>query len=147
MSKMTGFNLIEVLVVVLILGILASLSIPSYTRYVARSYRVLILNELAEMKVFQERVLSQENEYIADLSDYFSVTNNTCPAKSLPSEKGRYCLSVIIGNNLMDYTLVAEAIGKQLKLDSGCAIISLTSTGLKLAENSLGVETSKACWY
>ena len=45
----SGFTLIEIMIVVCIIAILAALAIPSYQRYVLRSYRVEARNALQEI--------------------------------------------------------------------------------------------------
>ena len=40
MKKYNGFTLLELLIVIVVIGIIVAIAIPSYTRYVVRAQRV-----------------------------------------------------------------------------------------------------------
>lgn len=45
MNRQQGFTLIELMVVVVIIGILAAVAVPSYTQYVARGHDKAALSD------------------------------------------------------------------------------------------------------
>ncbi|PKO72654.1 MAG: pilus assembly protein PilE [Betaproteobacteria bacterium HGW-Betaproteobacteria-14] len=63
MSKLRGFTLIEVMVVVAILGILASIALPSYQDYLRRGRIAEGLSALSETKVKMEQWFQDNRTY------------------------------------------------------------------------------------
>jgi prepilin-type N-terminal cleavage/methylation domain-containing protein len=62
-----GFTLIEVLIVVIILGILATIAVPQFRRMVARSRTAEAYSTLGAIKTAQEIYRLEHNTYTADL--------------------------------------------------------------------------------
>ena len=56
MSKQTGFTLIELMIVVVVVGILTGIAVPAYTEYIARGKIAQGTEALAEAKVRMEQV-------------------------------------------------------------------------------------------
>lgn len=64
-----GFTLIEVLIVVIILGILATISVPQFTKMVARSRTAEAYSTLGAIKTAQEIYRLENATYTATLTD------------------------------------------------------------------------------
>ncbi|MDH4095345.1 MAG: prepilin-type N-terminal cleavage/methylation domain-containing protein [Betaproteobacteria bacterium] len=62
-----GFTLIELLITVVILGIIASIALPSYTSYLTRSKLVEAHSMLADLRVKQEQRFQDARSYSAAL--------------------------------------------------------------------------------
>jgi len=80
-----GFTIIELMIVVLILGVLAAIAIPSFTVYVHRARMAESVSFLADIKQRQESYRAEFGQF-ADVSNG-NLTNYT-PA-SLPSGGGK----------------------------------------------------------
>ncbi|MBV8208659.1 MAG: prepilin-type N-terminal cleavage/methylation domain-containing protein [Burkholderiaceae bacterium] len=63
MRREQGFTLIELLVAIVIIGILAAVAIPQYTRYVQRGDLVEGTNALAAYRVQMEQWYQDNNSY------------------------------------------------------------------------------------
>ena len=59
-----GFTLIEVMIVVAIVAILASIALPSYTAYIQRSRITEAVSGLGEMKVKMEQFFQDNRTYV-----------------------------------------------------------------------------------
>ena len=58
-----GFSLVELMVVVAVLGILASIAVPNYQDYVLRSKLVDALSSLAQLRVSMEHYYQDNRSY------------------------------------------------------------------------------------
>ena len=64
-----GFTLIELLVVVLIIGILAAIALPQYTKAVERSRMAEAVQVLGDVATAQSIFYMQHNRFASDLTD------------------------------------------------------------------------------
>lgn len=126
---MSGFTLIEVMIVVAIVGILVSIALPSYVDYVRRSHRSEARAGLLQGAQWMERASTASGSYPNDLADSL---------KTVPG--GRYTLSVTATSST--FTLSAAPRGAQT--DDACGTFTLTHTGARgLSGNSADLAT---CW-
>lgn len=134
-SKSQGVTLIELVVVLVIVGILASIAIPGYRQYVLRSHRVEAKTALLKIAAAQEKFYLQNNTYATN------ALLTTAPPAGLgftaSTENGWYTLA-IAGGNATGYTASATAAGVQVA-DTTCATFGVNQAGVKTA-------TSTDCW-
>jgi type IV pilus assembly protein PilE len=65
MRSAAGFTLIEVLVVVAIIGVLAKIAVPMYSKYIQRGDLVEGTQALAQYRVLQEQYYQDNHTYAA----------------------------------------------------------------------------------
>ncbi|WP_068636538.1 type IV pilin protein [Thauera butanivorans] len=63
MKKAQGFTLIEIMIVVVIIGILASIAVPSYNDYIMRSKLIEATSELSTARVRLEQYFQDNRQY------------------------------------------------------------------------------------
>ena len=137
MKTSQGFTLTELMIVVMIAGILISISVPAYRSFVLKSHRTDARSSLIDIAARQERFMAQNNTYTADL-----ISNAGLNLGSTTSKEGYYSLSVTAGatNSIStSYRITATAIGPQQTKDSRCLTMSYDSNGDKSG-------TSADCW-
>lgn len=140
-----GVTLIELIVVVIIIGILAAVAIPSYRAYVLRSQRADAKDALLALATAQEKFYLQCNIYATG----FGVAPN-CAGPTLQganaSKNGWYDL-FIVGANATSYTVsaVAAAAGNQFQ-DTDCRSFRMTDRGIRTATNAGGADNTQECW-
>lgn len=90
--KSAGFTLIELLIVVAIIGILAAIAIPSYTRYRQTANDTRALNQVRDMAKAEELYFIDKGAYTTVLNDLiqcgFSVDPNVTRTRSLVDKNG-----------------------------------------------------------
>lgn len=64
MHRQTGFTLIEVMVVVVIIAILSAIAVPQYTDYVTRSKITEAVAGLSDMRVRMEQYFQDNRTYV-----------------------------------------------------------------------------------
>ena len=85
-----GFNLIEMLIAVAILGIITAMALPSYQASVIRSGRAEAKSILLQVASNQERFFSANNTYSTDADPLSNpvVTTLTFGNRPLPGDRG-----------------------------------------------------------
>jgi type IV pilus assembly protein PilE len=98
-NKLNGFTLIELMVVVAIIGILASIALPSYTSYVARGKIAEATSELSKWRNSAERYY-QDNRNFTDVCD-----------NAVPTSTKYFTYSCV--STAQTYTLTATGVATQ----------------------------------
>lgn len=130
MKSQWGISLIELMLVVAILGMLLTLSLPSYQDQLAAGYRSEAVAALMKLANLQERYYLHHYTYTDDM------TSLGMGADPWVVDSGRYALDAQSAGS-ESFVLRATAQGAQTSLDPGCAAITLSDTG---------VRAPKECW-
>lgn len=130
-----GMTLIELMIVVVIVAVLASIAVPSYRQYVIRTHRVEGKTALLNLAAAQEKFYLQNNRY-ADTGEH----DDAPPAGlGIPTdtENGWYTIAIVDGD-AAGFSATATATGAQA-VDTHCASFTIDETGARTA-------TSTDCW-
>ena len=145
--KQRGVTLIELVVVIMIVGILAAVAIPSYRIYVMRSQRSDAKDALLALATQQEKHYLQCNRY-ADVID--AATD--CAADELQgadnSKNGWYELDINqAADPTLGFTATATAInGENQWQDTACRTFMVDQAGVRTATDDGGTDNTAECW-
>ncbi|GAB2906673.1 type IV pilin protein [Rheinheimera gaetbuli] len=134
--KGAGFSLIEVMIVVVIVGILASIAVPSYQRYVITSNRTTATACLTELAQFMERTYTQNMRYNPN---GFVLPQLQC--RTDLAQRYGFALS---NHNIRTYTLSAQPTS--IQNDTECGTLTLNQAGQKGAAGGFNANTVRNCW-
>lgn len=147
--KERGFTLIEVMIVVAIVGVLASIALPSYQRYVMRANRVEAKNALLALAQRLEQNYTLSGSYSLDQAgaaiNAGSIT--TWGLNQVPVSGGaRYTIGFASGSpTATAFTINATPTGSQ-STDS-CGVLTLDNRNLKgAAGQNNRHQTTRDCW-
>jgi prepilin-type N-terminal cleavage/methylation domain-containing protein len=70
-----GFSLVELMIVLVIVGILAAVTIPAYFNHILRTRQSDTYHNLLDLKAAQEMVYSLENKYAPNPNPYPATPN------------------------------------------------------------------------
>jgi type IV pilus assembly protein PilE len=149
-KRSKGFTLIEMMVTVLVVAILASIAVPSYTNQVRKSRRTDARSALLDAAAREERFFATNNYYST------TATDLGYSAWQIPVGGGWYELNATCdldtNNHCTDYTLTATPQGTQVK-DATCASFQVTQTGQQTATGAVtpgstnpAPDTTTSCW-
>jgi len=127
-----GFTLIELMIVVAVVAILASIALPAYNDSVRKSRRGQAKADLVEYAQMLERYHSVNNTY-----EDFDL-----PVNQSPREAGatpRYALGLVTQPN----TFVISATAQEDQAKDRCGDLSISNTGAKTASGSASLSE---CW-
>jgi type IV pilus assembly protein PilE len=139
MTRVRGFTLIELMIVVVIIAILAAIAIPAYGRYAFRARRVDGQELLLRIANAQERFYSTNNNYGALTDVGF--------ADPALSEKGYYSVTVTIPAGSSSQSFVATAAPLSGQSSDVCGSLAITSAGVKTpGPASASSNSNGSCW-
>jgi type IV pilus assembly protein PilE len=139
-----GFSMIELMVVLLILAILAAFQYPSYKESVRKARRAEGRAALAEVMQQQERLYSQQSNYVAFTASspngfkWFSGDNPKTSSYELRADP---CKGDTVKNCIEVTATPGTARVNSSYQDDLCGALSLASNGIK---NASGTGTD--CW-
>jgi type IV pilus assembly protein PilE len=146
-STVAGFSLIELMVVVVIIAILASIAVPAYTGSVRKSRRTEAKTALLDLAAREERYFATQNIYTTStaalqygsgalpvsVGSYYSISeiDSSAPTATTP---GAYKLYIV------------PSTGSPQLQDSSCQTFNLDQTGKESSLDSSGNDSSTTCW-
>ena len=135
-----GMTLIELMVVVGVVATLASIAVPSYSRFVQQTNRTDATKTMQMAAQSLERCYSRSFKYTAcNVSG--TVMNN---GSTMQTPNQLYTITFTIPDN-QDYTLTAVPVAAPQTTDTQCATFTLSSSGQQAATGS-GSNPTKTCW-
>ena len=136
-NRQSGVSLIELLTVMVIIGILSGIAIPSYRAYVVRANRSEAKTALMFYAGALERCFTRYNSYAYNASAALGCTVNF-PQNS---DNGYYQITTST-RTATTFTLLATPQGGQAG-DTGCGNLSLDQLNTRYKS---GTKTLAECW-
>lgn len=147
-----GFTLIELMIVVAVVAILASIALPSYRESVAKGRRAEVRAVLLEAGQWMERHYSENFRY--DTNTAGTAVADLLPAnlKQSPRDTGGAYTIAISAVATRSYTITATPVATGPMASDKCGSFLVTNTGVK---SNTGYSTSSfstaeaaaaACW-
>jgi type IV pilus assembly protein PilE len=156
MHTSKGFTLIELMITVAIVGILASIALPSYTRYVQRANRADARNTLlaAAQRMEQNYTLAGQYNSTQNGSAVDNTMLGTWGLNASPSSgTALYNIAFSTGPTTSTFVLAATPINPGSQASDTCGVLSLNERNLKAANgldpNTVGVSrtaSTLSCW-
>lgn len=153
--RVSGFTLIELMIVVVVATILLSIAVPSYMRQVRQSRRTEAKTAMLDVAGREESYYSTNGSSYTDAAANLGITGF---GAGNPLASGYYYLTVCSPaaaacNGLAipnppaapSYQVVATPLGSQVN-DSQCAQLGVDSTGQQYAVNSTGAANTAYCF-
>ena len=143
-ARASGFTLVELMVVLLIISILAAIGYPAYGQYVVRSNRKAASSALYRIADMQEQFFLDNKAYAADLStlgyadDLLGLDRDGQFTES-DADDAIYTLTMTESGDTT-YQVDAEPVGAQADRDD-CGTLTLDDSGNRGADGDVST-----CW-
>lgn len=136
-ERSLGFTLIELLIVVVVLGIIMGIALPSYQNHVTKTHRTAAKACLSEYANYMERFYTTHMRF-DDGSENHQLPTLECASNG---NTGRF-YSYNVDAKANAYTLSASAIGAQASRDVMCLKLTLDHKGKKDVDGG----NTQDCW-
>jgi type IV pilus assembly protein PilE len=161
--RAAGFTLVELMIVIVIVAILASIAIPTYQSSVRKSRRTEVKTAVLDLAAREEKYFSLNNAYTnspanlgyasAGAGTTFPVSTGTyytisaCPSATAVTAAASSCGTTASG---AFYVIVATPVaGQSQTKDTQCLYWALDNTGAQFASSATsagGADTTATCW-
>lgn len=153
-AQISGFTLIELMITVVIVAVLASIALPSYTGYVARARRADARTQLLQVAQFMQRFYAANDSFSKDRANNDVINQVPTNLKSSPDTGNKlYDLSLPLGvaplTNAMSFTVRMVPVSAGAMANDECGTFTFTSTGVRgvMVGESVGSATLRdKCW-
>jgi type IV pilus assembly protein PilE len=146
-SRSAGFTLIELMVVVVITAILASIAVPAYNSSIRKSRRTEAKTALLDAAAREERYFATQNIYTTDPSALAYGSG------ALPIQVGTYysisslASSPATATTPGGYVLqITPTAGSPQLQDTSCQLFQVDQTGKESSQDNGGNDSSTTCW-
>lgn len=133
-KKFFGFNLLELMIVLAIMGILSGLSLPIYSQHILRARRLEAEISLIKLANALEKYYFLNNTYENATLDQLNISGTVA--------NNQYQLYIVSATH-SDFSIKAVPLKRQAEEDTACASLLLDSEGNK---GITGNGKLKECW-
>jgi len=145
MKKQRGFNLIELMIVVAIVGLLAAFAYPSYLEQMRKTKRADCAGALTSLGSAMERFFTVNSTYQGAGAGGGNTGAPTIFQDSCPVDGGTATYNLTIqAATASTYSVQAAPVGQQAS--DKCGTLTLTNTGLKGVTGASAGVTWQDCW-
>ncbi len=145
-----GFTLLELMITVVIVGVLAAVTYPSYQDSVTKSRRADAKSALLDLANFMERHATEVGCYTDTGGDNQCGTGDdtmpTLPYITTPKTGTAYYDLVLSFVDATSFTLAANPIAGAAQASDTCGSLTLTNTGVKGVIPLTPGLTAADCW-
>ena len=126
-SRRLGFTFIELLVVMVVIGVLATVGVPRIRNMKERSYQATLRNDLGALRTAQEAYFAEHHQYATDTLqlDYRTSANVTVTIISDDPYRGWRAAAK---HKWLDTPCTTAAGAEALGIESGAIICSILTT-------------------
>ena len=146
-NRKRGFTLLEIMIVVAIVGILASIALPAYQSQVRKSNRSAAQQFMQDVALREQQIMLDTRGYVAvaataDFANAPSASPTGVGLAAPDTTTGKYTYAVTRDNTTTppSYTITATATGSQDK-DAALHSMTLDHLGQRKTLNSGGTVT------
>jgi type IV pilus assembly protein PilE len=146
-SRMAGFTLVELMVVVVITAILASIAVPAYNSSIRKSRRTEAKTTIMDLAAREERYFATQNMYTT------SPASLAYGSGAFPLQSGTYyqissvTTSAATATTPGGYVLqVTPVAGSPQLQDTSCQTFQVDQTGKQSSLDNSSNDSSTTCW-
>jgi type IV pilus assembly protein PilE len=137
-GAISGFTLIELMLVVAVVTVLSLIAFPAYTEYVIKARR-------AEAITLLNRIAQEQERWRANNPTYATLAATPASGVVMPNPASGYYTLNVASATATGYVATASASGAQAG-DNKCTSLTLTLSGGNLTYDRTGTATVSQCW-
>lgn len=147
MRGANGFTLIEVMIVVVVIGILAAISYPSYQGYLARSRRADAQQLMMQMDTRQKQILIEQRAFAsAPNSLNLGSSGWTCDATKCQNPYYEIVFDGGVTTSPPAYTICATPRSGSSQVSDGSLTLTYTGTKQRLTGSTACTGGTPVAW-